>query len=203
MKHMFPLVREGVARVIDPSTIRWISFSHYEADECGALNEWLQLAPNASALCGLVGALVSVNDMAVRPARVMAHDEILAIGRARVRFRQTPHVPHNWEAGLLFEEVSRTLLCSDLLTHEGDVEPVTESDIVGRAKQSVVEGQKGPFANAYPYTASTGPILEGLAELHPARLALMHGSVFVGDGSRVLREWASTMRQVLGPEVRE
>jgi flavorubredoxin len=200
MKHMFPLVREGVARVIDPATIRWISFSHYEADECGALNEWLQLAPRATALCGLVGALVSVNDMAIRPARSLAHDEVLAIGRSRVRFQQTPHVPHNWEAGLLFEEVSRTLLCSDLLTHEGNVEPVTESDIIERARRSLIEAQKGPFANAYPYTASTGPILDGLAELRPAQLALMHGSVFVGDGGRMLREWASTMRQVLGPE---
>ncbi len=200
MKRMFPLLRDAVARLMDPALIRWISFSHYEADECGALNEWLQLAPQATALCGLVGALVSVNDMAIRPARSMAQDEVLEIGRFRVRFRQTPHVPHNWEAGLLFEEVSRTLLCSDLLTHEGDVEPVTESDIIERARRSLIEAQKGPFADAYPYTASTGPILEGLAELQPARLALMHGSVFVGNGSRVLREWASTMRQVLRPE---
>ena len=202
MKRMFPLLRDAVARLMDPALIRWISFSHYEADECGALNEWLQLAPQATALCGLVGALVSVNDMAIRPARSMAQDEVLEIGRSRVRFRQTPHVPHNWEAGLLFEEASRTLLCSDLLTHEGDVEPVTESDIIERARRSLIEAQKGPFADAYPYTASTGPILEGLAELQPVRLALMHGSVFVGNGSRVLREWASTMRQVLRPEAR-
>lgn len=200
MKQMFSLVREGVARVIDPATIRWISFSHYEADECGALNEWLQVAPQATPLCGLVGALVSVNDMAVRPARIMAHDEVLTIGRSRMRFRQTPHVPHNWEAGLLYEEVSRTLFCSDLLTHEGDVEPLTESDMIGRARQSLIEGQKGPFANAYPYTASTGPILHGLAEMEPTRLALMHGSVFAGDGGRVLRDWASVMRDVLVPE---
>lgn len=200
MKRMFPLLREGITRLMDPAKIRWVAFSHYEADECGALNEWLEVAPGATALCGMVGALVSVNDMAIRPARVLAHDEVLETGRSRVRFRQTPHVPHNWEASMLFEEVSRTLLCSDLLTHEGDVEPVTESDIIGRAKQSLIEGQKGPFANPYPYTASTGPILEGLAELRPARLALMHGSVFVGEGGRVLREWASTMREVLGPE---
>jgi flavorubredoxin len=200
MKQMFPVLREGVARVTDPARIRWISFSHYEADECGALNEWLQIAPHATALCGLVGALVSVNDLAIRPARVMAHDEVLTIGRSRLRFRQTPHVPHNWEAGLLFEEVSRTLLCSDLLSHEGDVEPLTEADIVGRARQSLIEGQKGPFANAYPYTALTGPILRGLAELEPTQLALMHGSVFVGDGRRVLHDWASVMREVLSPK---
>ena len=198
MKHMFPLVRDGVARVIDPATIRWISFSHYEADECGALNEWLQVAPHATALCGLVGALVSVNDMAIRPARVMAHDEGLTIGRSRVRFRQTPHVPHNWEAGLLFEEVSRTLFCSDLFTHEGDTKPIVESDIVERAKQSLIDGQKGPFANAYPYTPLTDSLLQGLAELEPRQLALMHGSVFTGDGARALRELAIVMRDVLG-----
>ena len=123
MKQMFPLVRDAVARVIDPSTIRWISFSHFEADECGALNEWLAVAPHAEPVCGLVGALVSVNDFSIRQARVLAHDEILKTGKYRFRLRQTPHVPHNWEASLLFEEVTRTLLCSDLFTHEGDVEP--------------------------------------------------------------------------------
>jgi flavorubredoxin len=198
MKQMFPLVRDGVASVIDPARIRWISFSHYEADECGALNEWLQVAPQATALCGLVGALVSVNDMAVRPARVIAHDEVLTIGRSRVRFRRTPHLPHNWEAGLLFEEVSRTLFCSDLFTHEGDTEPMIESDLVERAKQSLIDGQKGPLADAYPYTSLTEPLLHGLAELEPRQLALMHGSVFVGDGGRALRELAATMRDVLG-----
>ncbi len=200
MKQMFPLVRDAVARVLDPATIRWISFSHYEADECGALNEWLQVAPNATSLCGLVGALVSVNDMAIRPARVMAHDEVLQIGRSRVRFRQTPHLPHNWEAGLLFEEVSRTLFCSDLFTHEGDTPPITESDIVERAKQSLSDGQKGPFANAYPYTPLTEPLLHGLAELEPRQLALMHGSVYTGDGGRALRDLAVIMRDVLGKD---
>lgn len=198
MKQIFPLVRDAVARVLDPATIRWISFSHYEADECGALNEWLQVAPNATPLCGLVGALVSVNDMAIRPARVMAHDEVLQIGRSSVRFRQTPHVPHNWEAGMLFEEVSRTLFCSDLFTHEGDTQPITESDVVERAKQSLLDGQNGPFANAYPYTPLTEPLLHGLAELEPGQLALMHGSVYAGDGGRALRELAVIMREVLG-----
>jgi flavorubredoxin len=198
MKHMFPLVRDAVARVIDPATLRWISFSHFEADECGALNEWLALAPHAEPTCGLVGALVSVNDYAGRQARVLAQDEILKTGKYRFKFRQTPHVPHNWEAGLLFEEVTRTLLCSDLFTHEGDVEPITESDVVDRAKRSLVDGQKGPFANAYPYTPLTEPILNGLADLRPKHLALMHGSAFVGDGGQALRDLATTMREVLG-----
>jgi Uncharacterized flavoproteins len=198
MKQMFPLVRDAVARVIDPSTLRWLSFSHFEADECGALNDWLALAPHAEPACGLVGALVSVNDVAVRPARVLAHDEILKTGKYLVRFRQTPHVPHNWEASLLFEEVTRTLLCSDLFTHEGDVEAVTESDVVERAQRSLTEGQKGPFANAYPYTPLTEPTLQGLADLQPKRLALMHGSTFVGDGGQALRDLAIIMREVLG-----
>lgn len=198
MKHMFPLVREAVAHVMNPATLRWISFSHFEADECGALNEWLALAPQAEPLCGLIGAAVSVNDFSMRPARVLAHDEILKTGRFRLRLRQTPHVPHNWEASLLFEEVTRTLLCSDLFTHEGDVEAVTESDVVDRARSSLLEGQKGPFANAYPYTPLTEPILHGLADLQPKQLALMHGSVYVGDGGRALREWASVMREVFG-----
>jgi len=199
MKQMFPLVRDAVARIIDPATLRWIAFSHFEADECGALNEWLTVAPRAEPVCSLVGALVSVNDYASRQARVLVHDEILKTGTYRLRFRQTPHVPHNWEAGLLFEEVTRTLLCSDLFSHEGDVEPMIESDIVERAKRALIEGQKGPFANAYPYTPLTDPILQGLADLQPKRLALMHGSTFVGDSARALRDLAVVLREILGP----
>lgn len=198
MKQMFPLVRDAVASVINPATLRWISFSHFESDECGALNEWLAVAPQAAPVCGLVGALVSVNDFAIRPARVLAHEETLATGKYRFRFQQTPHVPHNWEAGLLFEEVTRTLLCSDLFTHDGDVEPMTESDVVDRAKRALIAGQKGPFADPYPYTPLTEPILHGLAKLRPVRLALMHGTVFVGDGEGALRDLAIVMREVLG-----
>jgi len=197
MKQMFPLIREKLARVLDPSTIRWISFSHFEADECGALNEWLALAPRAEPVCGLVGALVSVNDYASRPARVLSQDEVLTTGKYRFRLRQTPHVPHNWEASLLFEEATRTLLCSDLFSHGGDVEPVIESDVVGRAKHALVEGQRGAFANAYPYTTLTESILHGLADLQPARLAVMHGSAFVGSGALALRDLAGVMREIL------
>jgi hypothetical protein len=200
MKHMFPELRGAVARLIDPTTLRWIAFSHFESDECGALNEWLALAPRAEPLCGLVGALVSVNDFADRPAHVLSQDDILRTGRHRFRFRQTPHVPHNWEACLLFEEETGTLLCSDLLTHEGDVEAVTESDVVERAKRALIGGQSGPFANPYPYTPLTAPILHGLADLLPKRLALMHGSVFVGNGARALKDLAVTLREVFAPD---
>ena len=110
MKAMFPFVRDEVARVIDPSSIRWIGFSHFEADECGSLNEWLQIAPAAQPVCSTVGALVNVNDFATRPARGMTDGEVLNTGKYRFRFLQTPHVPHGWDAGLLFEEVRGTLL---------------------------------------------------------------------------------------------
>jgi flavorubredoxin len=192
-------VRDAVAQVIPPSTVRWISFSHFESDECGSLNEWLAEAPHAEPVCGLVGALVSVNDFAIRQARMLAQDEILTTGKHRFRLRQTPHVPHNWEATLMFEEVTRTLLCSDLFTHEGDVEPLTESDVVERAKRALIEWQKGPLANAYPYTPLTEPILKGLADLRPKQLALMHGSTFIGNGEQALRDLAIVMREVLSP----
>jgi flavorubredoxin len=198
MKQMFPLVRDAVASLIDPTTLRWISFSHFEADECGALNEWLAVAPHAEAACGLVGALVSVNDYASRPTRVLADGEVIKTGTHRFRYRQTPHVPHNWEAGLLYEEVTGTLLCSDLFTHEGDVEPITESDVVDRARTSLVQGQQTPFANPYPYTPLTEPTLHSLADLRPRQLALMHGSSFVGNGEHALRELAAAMKEVLG-----
>lgn len=198
MKHMFPLVRDAVGRILDVKKLRWIAFSHFEADECGALNDWLAVAPLAEPACSLVGALVSVNDAALRPARALADGEVLTTGRYRLRFRHTPHVPHNWEAGLLFEEATGTLFCSDLFTHEGDVEPVIESEIVDRARRSLVQGQAGPFANAYPYTPLTGPTLQSLADLKPKRLALMHGSSFIGDGAGALRGLAATMQELLG-----
>ena len=197
MKQMFPLVRDAVAGLIDPATLRWISFSHFEADECGALNEWLAVAPHAEPACGLVGALVSVNDYARRPARILADGEVLKTGTHRFRYRQTPHVPHNWEAGVMFEEVTGTLLCSDLFTHEGDVEPIIESGVVDRARHWLIQGQAGPFANAYPYTPLTEPTLCSLADLRPRQLALMHGSSFVGDGERALRELTGVMKEVL------
>lgn len=131
-------------------------------------------------------------------ARMLRPDEILETGIYRLRFRQTPHDPHNWEAGLLFDEVTDTLLCSDRFSHEGDVEAVTESDIVEHAKRALIEGQNGPFANVYPYMPLTGPILHGLADLQPKQLALMHGSVFVGNAEQALRDLASVMREVLG-----
>src|SRR3712207_1864662 len=174
----------------------WIGFSHFEGDECGSLNEWLRIAPQAQAVCSIVGAATSVQDFAIRPPRAMQHDEVLATGRYRFRFRQTPHVPHCWDAGLLFEEVERTLLASDLFFHDGDVEPRTTSDIVGRTQRALAGFTSGPLAVPIPYTQDTERILHGLADLMPRTIATHHGSAFVGDGERALRDLRSEERRV-------
>ena len=198
MRKMFPMVREEVARVIDPSKIRWIGFSHFESDECGALNDWLQIAPEAQPVCSIVGANVSVNDFADRPAHAMADGEVLTTGKYRYRFLHTPHVPHCWEAGLMFEETQKTLLCSDLFTHTGNVEPQTNADVVGQFKQGLINDLHGVFANAYPYSSQTDVELKRLATLAPNTLAIMHGSTFVGDGKQAIEDLAIAMRDVLG-----
>ena len=197
---MFAQVRDAVATILDPATIRWIGFSHFESDECGSLPEWQQLAPQSTAVCSLVGKLVSVDDcMALRPALGMTDGQVLSTGRYRFRFLSTPHVPHCWEAGLLFEETQRTLLCSDLFHQSGEVEAVTESDVLGRCRQVLVEYQQGPLANYLPYSTLTDPTLQRLAELQPKMLATMHGSAYVGDGARALRNLAAMYKEVLAP----
>lgn len=197
MKALFPLVFEGASSVVDPAKIRWIGFSHFEADECGSLNEWLQLAPNAQPVCSTIGALVSINDFALRPAKAMNDGEVLNTGQYRVRFIQTPHVPHCWDAGLMFEETNGTLLCSDLFHQLGDVEPLTESDVIERARKTLVDYQAGPFANYMPYTKHTESIMHKLAALKPRTIAPMHGSAYIGDGERATRDLAVVMREVL------
>ncbi len=198
MRKLFPIVREEVARVIDPSKIRWIGFGHFESDECGALNDWLQIAPEAQPVCSIVGANVSVNDFSQRPAHAMADGEVLSTGKYRYRFLHTPHVPHCWEAGVMFEETQSTLLCSDLFTHPGNVEAQTTSDVVGRFKEGLINDLQGVFANAYPYSTNTDHELRRLAALRPRTLALMHGSTFAGDGKQALDDLAIAMRDVLG-----
>ena len=198
MRMLFPVVREEVSKIIDPAKIRWIGFSHFESDECGALNDWLAAAPAAEPVCSLVGALVSVNDFSVRPARGMTDGERLETGKYSFRFLHTPHVPHCWEAGMMFEETNKTLLCSDLFTHFGEVEALTSSDIVGRFKQDLIIGEQGPLAHAYPYSAKTEEQLKRIAALEPQTIAVMHGSSFSGDGKQAIDDLAAAMREVLG-----
>ncbi|TLY17641.1 MAG: MBL fold metallo-hydrolase [Nitrospirae bacterium] len=200
LRALFPAVRDAVATVLDPARIRWIGFSHLEADECATLREWQTLAPSSIAVCSLVGKLVSIDDfMAVRPAKGMTDGEVFVTGKYRFRFLHTPHVPHCWEASLLFEETQRTLLCSDLFHQNGDVEPMTQSDVIGRCRQALLEGQQGPLANYMPYTVQTDPILRRVAALKPKTLATMHGSTFVGDGERAIGDLAMAFRDILGP----
>jgi flavorubredoxin len=193
----FPALREAVARVIDPARIRWVGFSHFESDECGALNHWLEAAPHAQPVCSIVGAAVNVNDFAIRAPRALADGEVLATGRHRFRFCSTAQLPHGWDAGLLFEETQRTLFCSDLFHHNGDVEPLTESDLSERVRSAMSQIQAGPLANYIPYSPRTDAILKRLADLKPKTLAIMHGSSFAGDGARALGDLAVIMRETL------
>lgn len=203
LRSMFPVLREEISRLVDPSKIRHIGFSHFESDECGALNHWLELAPEAQPVCGLVGALVSVNDFAMRPARVLTRDDMLRTGRHSFRFIPTPHVPHGWDAGVLFEESERVLFCSDLFHQWGHREAATADSIMDRCKDALLESEAGPFANYVPYTHHTGRVLETLAEYEPKTLAIMHGSTYHGDGAQALRDLAIVMRDVLGPKAQE
>ncbi|MCE9555984.1 MAG: MBL fold metallo-hydrolase [Planctomycetes bacterium] len=202
MRRMFPEVLEAVSRVIDPTALRWIGFSHFEVDECGSLNDWLKVAPRAQAVSGMVGSLVNLADFADRPPRALAADEVFSTGEFRFRYRPTPHLPHGWDAGVLFEETQRVLFCSDLFTHNGDVEPLTESDILGRARQSLADFQAGPLMDYMPYTTNTRPLLESLAALKPQTLATMHGSSFTGDGAKALLDLDEVMKEMLWPEAR-
>jgi flavorubredoxin len=198
MRRMFPEVLSAVKRVIDPTTLRWISFSHFEVDECGSLNDWLKIAPQAQAVTGVVGALVNITDFADRPPRALEPDETFSTGRLRFRYRPTPQLPHGWDAGLLFEETQRVLFCSDLFHHNGDCEPLTETDILGRVRESILAYQAGPLMDYMPYTPNTRPLLEGLAALQPRTLAIMHGSSFQGDAARALIDLDGVMKETLG-----
>lgn len=198
LKAMFPLVREAVASVVEPSRIRWIGFSHFESDECGALNEWLETAPSAAAVCSQVGALVSVNDFAARPARALNDGEVLETGSRRFRLCRTPHLPHGWDSAVLFEETSGTLFCSDLFHQTGDAEPLTRSDVVGRSREAMMLYQGGILADYAPYTPYTEQLFARLAALKPSRLAIMHGSSFEGDCRGALQDLAAAFKEVFG-----
>jgi flavorubredoxin len=197
-KKMFPITLEGIRRVIDPAKLRWLGFSHFESDECGALNELLGLARHAQAVCSVVGAVVMVNDFADRPPRALNDNEVLEIGSRRLRFLATPHVPHAWDAGLFLEETDRTFLCSDLFFHPTDPEPLIESGVVDRARESMMAAVNSPLAKEMPYTPYTDQTLQRLAALEPQTLALMHGSSFRGDGRQAILDLASVVKKTFG-----
>jgi flavorubredoxin len=198
LRAFFPDLREALSTLMDPTKLRWIGWSHFESDECGALNSWLELAPRAEPVCTLIGKLVSVDDFANRPARGMTPDEVLITGTHRYRFCASPHIPHGWDAGVMFEENHRTLFCSDLFHHFGNVEPVTRSDLIERTRQAMRLLQSGPLTNYMPYTSQTEGVLGKLGELQPQTLATMHGSSFAGDCARALRDLGSVIRETFG-----
>ena len=187
-RRMFPLVRDAVARVLPVERLRYIGLSHFEADECGSMNEWLAVAPAAAPVCGRVAAMVSVNDVADRPARALADGEVLALGTHAVQWFDTPHLPHAWECGFLFETRTRTLLCGDLFTQGGAEHPaMTESDILGPS-----EAFRAPM-DYFSHTKNARSMLERLAAEKPTTLACMHGSAWRGNGAQLLRALADAL----------
>jgi flavorubredoxin len=174
-RQMFPLVSEAAARVVPLDQFRWITFGHVESDECGSMNDWLAVAPRAEIAHGAIGCLVSINDMADRPPRMLEDGEVMDLGGKRVRHIDTPHVPHNWEARLLYEDTTNTLLAGDIGSQTGDGPPLTEDDIVGPA----MEAEELFLPSSL--TPSLAPTIRKLAELQPATMAIMHGSSYSGD----------------------
>jgi flavorubredoxin len=188
LRRMFPLISEAVATVMPVSRLRYISFSHVEADECGSLNEWLAVAPQAVPLCGRIAAMVSIGDLADRPPRALADGEAVSLGKRIVRWFDTPHLPHAWESGLLMEESTRTFLCGDLFTQGGkNLAAITESDILEPSEE--LRKNMDYFSHAPDSRA----MLERLASTEPTTLACMHGSAWKGDGAALLRALADRL----------
>ena len=195
MRALFPLVAEAAATVVPIERIRWITFGHYEADECGAMNQWLAASPGAEIAHTAVGVMVSVGDQADRPPRMLADGEVIDLGSKRVRHLTTPHVPHGWDAGLLYEETTGTLFAGDLFTAPGVWPATTDGDIVGPA----LEGEDAFGATCL--TAATAPTMRRLADLEPSTLALMHGPTHTGDGAMALRDLADAYEARFRAEV--
>lgn len=187
-RKLFGAVRDAMAAVMPVRRLRYVGFSHFEADECGSLNEWLAVAPEAVPLCGPIGAMISVSDVADRPPRVLADGEQLPVGRHTLRWLDTPQVPHGWDCGLLMDSLTGTLFCGDLFTQPGHGDqPLTDGDILGPSEgfRQVMDY----FAHA-PQTPAT---IERLADLQPRTLACMHGSAWQGDGAALLRQLAQAL----------
>lgn len=190
LRKTFSLISEAIKKVIPLEKLRYIGFSHFEADECGALNEFLAVAKNAEPVCSRIAAMTSVNDAADRPPRVLADGEELKLGKHTLRWFDTPHLPHGWESGLVFDEYTRTLFCGDLFTQPGlGTEPVTESDIFA---PSEMLRQKMDYFSA---SKNTQAMLQRLADTKPKTLACMHGSAYCGDGAKLIGELSKVLSQ--------
>ncbi len=183
-RSMFPFVCGAIEKVLPVSSLRWITFGHVESDECGAMNEFLTVAPNAQVAHGALGCMVSIAEMADRPPRTLSNGEVIEIGAKRLRHIDTPHVPHGWEARVLYEETTGTLLCGDLFTQLGDGPAITDGEIVGPAMEA-----EGLFRYS-SLTPDTAVVMRTLGDLAPATLGLMHGSSFGGDGKKALYDLA-------------
>jgi flavorubredoxin len=188
---LFPSISSAAGKVIDIARLRWITFSHIEADECGSMNQWLAAAPRATPAHGVVGCNIWLNDQADRAPRALKDEEVVDLGGKKVQRIDTPHLPHCWDAGLLFEQTTRTLFCSDLFTQLGDEAARTEGDIVG---PSLTVEKMLPFTSITPTTASA---VRRLAALSPRNLAIMHGPSFSGDGARPLEALAANYEERL------
>ena len=199
LRRMHAEIREAVSKLINVSELRHISFSHFESDECGSVNEWLAAAPHADVICSQLGARVNVNDFTGRESRALSDDETFATGKYRFRYCHTPHLPHGWDAGVLFEETQKTLFCSDLFHQAGDGEPLTSADVVGPSHQALKGYQAGILAAYVPYTPLTARNLRKLADLKPKTLAVMHGSSFTGDCAQALDDLDVVLRDLFGP----
>lgn len=185
LRATFELTRAAIARVLPPEDLRWIGFSHFESDECGALNQFLAIAPNAAPLCGQISAMVN-GDAFDRPAHAMADGEVRDVGGARLKWLDTPHLPHGWDCGLIYDDEGGALFCGDLFTQGGKSHaPITESDILGPS-----EAFRQPM-DYFAHAPSSREQLERLAALNPQTLACMHGSAWRGDGGALLRELAA------------
>jgi flavorubredoxin len=188
LRGSFAVVREAIDRVMPVEKLRYVSFSHVEADECGALNQFLAVAPQAVPVCSQTAAMVSVTDLADRAPRALADGETLRLGRRAIQWHDTPHLPHSWESGLMTETTTKTFLCGDLFTHPGaHLPPVTEGDILGPSEQL-----RGAM-NYYSQAGDAAAMLRRLAAFKPRTLALMHGSSWKGDGEKLLNALADRL----------
>lgn len=195
-RRMFPLVSQAITRIMPLERLRWITFGHVESDECGAMNDFLAAAPRAEVAHGALGCSVSLEDLCDRMPRKLADGEVIDLGGRRIRHIDTPHVPHNWEARVLFEESTGTLLCGDLFTHAGKCPPLTDGDIIGPA----IAAEN--LFHATALTGDTAAIVRGLAALEPRTLALMHGSSTAKHCSESLTRLADAYEEMLAARLR-